>query len=193
MMICQSCGRAITHFGTHGDGHPDSDFCIDCYKDGKFVRDCQENPRLKRWMPVIDKASWILDRSGYAVLATLDDEGYPRPAAMDILHHEEIRTLWLTTFRSSEKARHILRDPRAGLSFVHEADSVSLTGKAELITERSALLSFWDEGLRRYFPSGLEDSDYCLIRFTARSAVFYIDGEKSAADLLPVALHIESE
>ena len=35
--ICQSCGMPIKTEGTHGDGHPNEDFCINCYKDGFFL------------------------------------------------------------------------------------------------------------------------------------------------------------
>ena len=40
--ICQSCGMPMTDksmFGTNGDGTKNSDYCIYCYKDGKFTQD----------------------------------------------------------------------------------------------------------------------------------------------------------
>ena len=39
MHICQSCGRIIDSpelFGTHGDGHRNEDYCINCFKNGVF-------------------------------------------------------------------------------------------------------------------------------------------------------------
>ena len=40
--ICQSCGMPLTNpeqFGTNADGSMNQDYCIYCYKDGKFIDD----------------------------------------------------------------------------------------------------------------------------------------------------------
>ena len=115
-------------------------------------------PTLKRWMKAEDKASWILDHTGYVTLSTIDEEGFPRPVAIDVISHVGIKTIWMTTFRNSNKARQLMKSPKAGISFVHEADSVTLTGIAE--------------------ADGPDDENYCLIRFTTRKAVCWIDSEK---------------
>ncbi len=38
--FCQSCGMPMTdsgHFGTEADGSPSADYCVYCYKEGKFT------------------------------------------------------------------------------------------------------------------------------------------------------------
>ena len=42
MKFCQSCGMPLTNeiLGTNADGTPNEDYCIYCYKDGKFTRLC---------------------------------------------------------------------------------------------------------------------------------------------------------
>ena len=40
--ICQSCGMPFTNleqFGTNADWSKNKDYCIYCYKDGKFIDD----------------------------------------------------------------------------------------------------------------------------------------------------------
>ena len=39
--FCQSCGMPLTNevLGTNADGTPNEDYCIYCYKDGKFTQD----------------------------------------------------------------------------------------------------------------------------------------------------------
>ena len=40
--ICQSCGMPLTNpeqLGTNSDGSINQDYCIYCYKDGKFIDD----------------------------------------------------------------------------------------------------------------------------------------------------------
>ena len=41
MKYCQSCGMPLTNeiLGTNADGTTNEDYCIYCYKDGKFVQD----------------------------------------------------------------------------------------------------------------------------------------------------------
>ncbi|MDE6146321.1 MAG: zinc ribbon domain-containing protein, partial [Muribaculaceae bacterium] len=41
MKFCQSCGMPLTNdvFGTNADGTQNEDYCIYCYKDGKFAQD----------------------------------------------------------------------------------------------------------------------------------------------------------
>lgn len=169
-------------FGTHGDGHRNEDYCIHCYSNGVFTGNPSGSPQLsnlKRWMKDEDKASWILDRCGYVTLSTIDEQGFPRPVAIDVIAHEGIRELWMTTFRYSEKAKHLAVNPKAGISFVREADSVSLTGIAEIVTEKNTLKQFWKDFFVHYYPDGPNDTDYCLIRFSAKMARLWIDGKSS--------------
>ena len=193
--ICQSCGMAMDSpelHGTHGDGHRNGDYCIRCYRNGLFssIDDLiaanasgmiprEKLHALKRWMDDEDKASWILDRCGYITLSTIDEDGCPRPVAIDPITHDGIREIWMTTYRSSAKVRHLKADPKAGISFVREADSVTLTGTAEAITEKETLRRFWKDIFIRYFPAGPDDEGYCLIRFSASKARLWIDGVAS--------------
>lgn len=41
MKFCQSCGMPLTNeiLGTNADGTPNEDYCIYCYKEGKFAQD----------------------------------------------------------------------------------------------------------------------------------------------------------
>ncbi len=41
MKFCQSCGMPLNNHnhGTNADGTPNEDYCIYCYKDGKFTQD----------------------------------------------------------------------------------------------------------------------------------------------------------
>ena len=42
MKFCQSCGMPLTDnvLGTNADGSKNEDYCMYCYKDGKFLQDC---------------------------------------------------------------------------------------------------------------------------------------------------------
>ena len=40
--FCQSCGMPLTNeiLGTNADRSKNEDYCMYCYKDGKFTQDC---------------------------------------------------------------------------------------------------------------------------------------------------------
>ena len=42
MKFCQSCGMPLTDevLGTNADGSKNEDYCMYCYRDGKFLQDC---------------------------------------------------------------------------------------------------------------------------------------------------------
>ena len=42
MKFCQSCGMPLTDevLGTNADGSKNEDYCMYCYKDGKFLHEC---------------------------------------------------------------------------------------------------------------------------------------------------------
>ena len=200
-------------YGTHGDGHKNSEYCIHCFKDGLFTASSMEEqigintsqkgledfnktrglnlsreeairglsqylPTLKRWMKAEDQVSWILDHAGYVTLSTIDEEGFPRPVAIDMIAHDGAKTIWMTTFRNSNKARQLMKSPKVGISFVYEADGATLTGFAEVITDKNILHKFWKDVFINYYPDGPDDENYCLIRFTTWKAVCWIDCEK---------------
>ncbi len=48
-------------------------------------------------------ATYDIDRNGFSP---------PRPVAIDVLRHEGISVLWMTTFLSSEKVKHIRKNAK---------------------------------------------------------------------------------
>ena len=47
--FCQSCGMPLTEevLGTNADGSKNEDYCIYCYRDGKFLQDCTMEEMIK--------------------------------------------------------------------------------------------------------------------------------------------------
>lgn len=62
----------------------------------------------------IKQAERMLDKCGYVILSTVNEYGFPRPVAIDVLRHEGISVIWMTTFLSSEKVKHIRKNAKAG-------------------------------------------------------------------------------
>ena len=69
------------------------------------------------------------------------------------------------------------KDPRAGLYFADPRFfwGVSLTGTMEVLETPEAKERIWREGDTLYYPGGVTDPDYCVLRFTAQGGRYYSD------------------
>ncbi len=58
-MVCQSCGMPISvveRFGTNEDGSENRDYCIFCYQNGKFTRECSMEEFIESVLVFSDQA-----------------------------------------------------------------------------------------------------------------------------------------
>ena len=58
--ICQSCGMPMndeTLYGTNTDGSKNSEYCIYCYKDGKFLQDCTMDEMIEHCAQFINEVN----------------------------------------------------------------------------------------------------------------------------------------
>ena len=59
MRFCQSCGMPLTDqiLGTNADGSKNEDYCIYCYKDGKFTSECTMDEMIEQCAQFIDEVN----------------------------------------------------------------------------------------------------------------------------------------
>ncbi len=59
MKFCQSCGMPLTDeiLGTNVDGSKNEDYCIYCYKDGKFTQDCTMDEMIEFCAQFVDEVN----------------------------------------------------------------------------------------------------------------------------------------
>lgn len=118
----------------------------------------------------------MIEKSSTAFVSYLDDEGYPIIKAM--LKPRErtgIKTLWFTTNTSSNKVACYRRNPKASVYFVDRRffRGVCLSGTMEVLETPEAKGRIWREGDTMYYPEGVTDPDYCVLRFTADRGRYY--------------------
>ena len=124
---------------------------------------------------LIKQAERMLDQCGYVVLSTVNEYGFPRPVAIDVLRHDGISVLWMTTYLSSEKVKHIRKNAKAGICYVHDDNSVAMTGTVKILTDKDIRHDLWKDFMVHYFPKGPDDPDYCILRFESAEATLWID------------------
>ncbi|MBE5033148.1 pyridoxamine 5'-phosphate oxidase family protein [Gallalistipes aquisgranensis] len=121
------------------------------------------------------KAERMLDRTETLVLATVDEKGFPRPVPMVKLYSDGFGEIWFSTDTEAEKVSHLRMNPRAGICLYERGNMVALTGTAEVIDDPETKRQMWQEWMIAHFRGGESDPTYCLIRFRATGATYWID------------------
>ena len=59
MKFCQSCGMPLSPevLGTNADGSKNEEYCMYCYKDGKFLQDCTMDEMIEHCAQFVDEVN----------------------------------------------------------------------------------------------------------------------------------------
>ncbi|HEX2953662.1 MAG TPA: pyridoxamine 5'-phosphate oxidase family protein [Bacillota bacterium] len=117
----------------------------------------------------------LIKRSKTVLVGSIDAEGYPAIKAMFHMENEGLHYFWLGTNTSSEKVRQFRTNPHACLYFVDMKGfhGLTLAGEMEVLEDPESKKRLWREGYEIYYPGGVTDPDYCVLRFTAKKARYY--------------------
>ena len=253
--FCQSCGMPLTDevLGTNADGTKNEDYCMYCYKDGKFLQECTMEemiehcaqfvnevnkglpqpitkeeyigqmkmyfPHLKRWRKelminnvapvekaaikreeselvsipkceqarpkvnpalagVKDLIATMADTLPVTYISSVDEEGFPCTKAMlSPRVREGIKTFYFTTNTFSLRVAQYKANPKASIYFCDAKGfkGMMLRGTMEVLTDAKSKEMIWRDGDEQYYPGGVTDPNYCVLKFTATDGRFYSD------------------
>ena len=113
--------------------------------------------------------------SNVAYVASVDGEGYPQIKCMLVLEHGSAQVQWFSTNFSSKGVRHFLKNPKASVYYCDEVQfkGALFTGEMEVRTDYDARAFLWRDGFEMYYPKGVNDEDYCVLKFTADKVNYY--------------------
>jgi general stress protein 26 len=118
----------------------------------------------------------LIDKQSTAFLSSVDADGFPNTKAMLAPRlREGLRVFYLTSNTSSMRAAQYRQNPKACLYFCDRRffRGVMLLGTVEVLTDAAAKELIWREGDTMYYPQGVTDPDYCVLRFTAHQGRYY--------------------
>lgn len=118
----------------------------------------------------------LIDKQSTAFLSSVDADGFPNTKAMLAPRlREGLRVFYLTSNTSSMRAAQYRQNPKACLYFCDRRffRGVMLLGTVEVLTDAAAKELIWREGDTMYYPQGVTDPDYCVLRFTAHQSRYY--------------------
>lgn len=124
---------------------------------------------------IISEISSLRRSSKTACIASIDEHGYPQIKAMLVLEHENIKTHYFSTNLSSQHVAQFLNNPKASVYYYDEAKfkGALFTGTMAVCTDHDTKAFLWREGFEMYYPKGVDDNDYCVLKFTADKVNYY--------------------
>jgi len=124
----------------------------------------------------IKTALSVIERSSKAIIGSVDADGYPNIKAMlKPREHDGVKTFYFTTNTSSMRVAQYRKDPKASVYFFDERffQGVMLKGKMSVLTDAATKKKIWRDGDKMYYPKGVTDPDYCVLKFSAQSGRLY--------------------
>ena len=118
----------------------------------------------------------LIDKQGVSFIASVDADGFPNMKAMlPPRKREGIREFWFTTNTSSARVAQYRENPRASVYFYDKRffRGVMLVGTMEALTDAESKETIWRDGDTTYYPGGVTDPDYCVLKFTAHQGRYY--------------------
>ena len=125
-------------------------------------------------MNIEEKAAQIVAAAEVVTVASIDENGYPRPVAMVKLKDKN-GGIYFSTGTSTAKTAHFKANSKAGISIVEGENSVVYTGEMEIVTDQRVKESLWDDWMLPHIPGGVNDPQYCVLKFTPKSSTYWID------------------
>ncbi len=118
----------------------------------------------------------LIDKQGVAFISSVDAKGYPNTKAMlPPRRREGLKVFYFTTNTSSMRVAQYRENPKACIYFCDRRffRGAMLTGTVEVLEDGASKELIWHEGDTMYYPGGVTDPDYCVLRFTAEKGRYY--------------------
>ena len=118
----------------------------------------------------------IVARSGKAIIASVDDDGFPNLKAMlKPRENDGLKVFYFTTNTASMRVKQYLKNPKASIYFYDTRffKGLMLKGKMEVRQDQQTRDRIWRDGDEMYYPLGVTDPDYCVLKFTADNGRMY--------------------
>ncbi len=114
-----------------------------------------------------------------AFIASVNELGQPVVRAMLAPRKIEGGEIYFSTNTSSNKVRQYTANDKACVYFyrrgVFRYQGVCIVGTMEVRTDQPTKDALWRPGDRVFYKQGATDPDYCVLKFTCRTAEVYCD------------------
>ena len=118
----------------------------------------------------------LIDKQGVSFISSIGEDGFPCTKAMlPPRKREGIKVFYFTTNTSSMRVSQYRANPKACIYFCDKRffRGAMLQGTMEVLEDHASKEMIWRDGDNMYYPQGVTDPDYCVLKFTAVSGRYY--------------------
>jgi general stress protein 26 len=128
----------------------------------------------------IEKVRELTEKIDFCMMVTQESDGNLRSRPMSTNTIDDEGLFWFFTREFSGKVEEIERYPVVNLAYSDPSKNryVSVTGVAEVVTNRAKIEELWDDVLKAWFPKGLDDPDLALVKVLPDEAEYW-DGSSN--------------
>lgn len=129
----------------------------------------------------------FIQKQKTAFVASVDEEGFPNIKAMFMPRKIEGNCFYFSTNTSSMRAQQFLKNEKASIYFYQRSryryEGLMLTGKMEVLQDPEIKKEIWCSGDTMFYKQGVDDPDYCVLKFTAEKGRHYCDLKSESFDI----------
>lgn len=129
----------------------------------------------------------FIQKQKTAFIASVDEDGFPNIKAMFTPRKIEGNCFYFSTNTSSMRTGQYISNPKASIYFYHRGrfryEGIMLVGTMEVLQDPEIKKEIWQTGDTLYYPGGVTDPDYCVLKFTALRGRQYYDLKKESFDM----------
>ena len=124
---------------------------------------------------IISEIKKLRKNSKFAYVGSVSEDGFPQIKCMFTIKGDDVRVHYFSTNTSSKRVAQFLGNPNASVYYCNETmfKGALFTGTMEVCGDRETKERFWNKGDETYYPKGVTDPDYCILKFNAESVNFY--------------------
>jgi len=118
----------------------------------------------------------LIDNQSVSFISSVDSDGFPNTKAMlSPRKREGIKVFYFTTNTSSMRVSQFMSNSKACIYFCDKRffRGVMLVGTVEVLHDSESKEMIWRDGDTMYYSKGVNDPDYCVLKFTAQKGRIY--------------------
>lgn len=121
----------------------------------------------------------FISKQKTAFIASVDENGFPNMKAMLAPRKIQGDCFYFSTNTSSMRVSQFMNNPKASVYFYNRGrfkyEGIMLTGTMEVLQDDGIKQEIWRTGDTMYYKQGVNDPDYCVLKFTAIKGRHYCD------------------
>jgi len=118
----------------------------------------------------------LIDNQSVSFISSVDEDGFPNTKAMlPPRKRDGIKIFYFTTNTSSMRVSQYRENNKACIYFCDNRffRGIMFKGTMEVLEDTESKEMIWKDGDTKYYPEGVTDPDYCVLKFTADRGRYY--------------------